>query len=60
MPALKLGDAPHVSGLSRRIAQLSGGSERGANHYRRDFHLTLPADLPAGLGCESAVDRSGP
>ena len=57
--AHKLGDVPHVSGLLRRIAQLSGAGERvaewllkvaiarGANHYRRDFDPTLPADLPA-------------
>lgn len=55
--ARKLGDVPHVSGLLRRIAQLSGAGERvaewlfkvavarGANHYRRDFDPTLPADL---------------
>ena len=57
--AQRLGDVPHVSGLLRRIAQLSGAGERvtewllkvaiarGANHYRRDFDPTLPADLPA-------------
>jgi len=57
--AHKLGDVPHVSGLLRRIAQLSGAGERvakwllkvavarGANHYRRDFDPALPADLPA-------------
>jgi len=57
--AQKLGDVPHVSGLLRRIAQLSGAGERvaewllkvaverGADHYRRDFDPTLPADLPA-------------
>jgi len=57
--AQKLGDVPHVSGLLRRIAKLSGAGERvvewllkvaiqrGANHYRRDFDPTLPADLPA-------------
>jgi len=28
--AHKLGDVPHVSGLSRRIAQLSGAGERVA------------------------------
>ena len=56
--AHKLGDVPHVSGLLRRIAQLSGADEyvvewllkvaveRGASHYRRDFDPTLPADLP--------------
>jgi hypothetical protein len=56
--AHKLGDVPHVSGLLRRIAQVSGAGERvaawllkvaiarGANHYRRDFDPTLPADLP--------------
>ena len=57
--AHKLGDVPHVSGLLRRIAQLSGAGERvaewllkiavtrGANHYRRDFDPASPADLPA-------------
>jgi hypothetical protein len=57
--AHKLGEVPHVSGLLRRIAQLSGAGkrvadwllkvavERGANHYRRDFDPILPADLPA-------------
>ena len=57
--AHKLGDVSHVSGLLRRIAQLSGAGERvaewlrkvavarGANHYRRDFDPTLPSDLPA-------------
>ena len=57
--AHKLGDVPHVSGLLRRIAQLSGAGERvadwllkvaiarGANHYRRDFDPTLPPDLAA-------------
>lgn len=57
--AHELGDVPHVSGLLRRIAQLSGAGERvvewllkvaverGANHYRRNFDPTLPADLPA-------------
>jgi hypothetical protein len=57
--AHKLGDVPHVSGLLRRIPQLSGAGERvaewllkvaiarGANHYRRDFDPLLPADLPA-------------
>src|SRR5437867_5450047 len=57
--AHKLGAVTHVSGLLRRIAQLGGAGERvaewllkvaverGANHYRRDFDPTLPADLPA-------------
>jgi hypothetical protein len=57
--AQKLGDGPHVSRLLRRITQLSGAGERvadwlltvasarGANHYRRDFDPSLPADLPA-------------
>ena len=57
--AHKLGDVPHVSGLLRRLAQISGAGERvadwllkvavarGANHYRRDFAPTLPLDLPA-------------
>lgn len=57
--AHKLGDTAHVSGLAIKLAQLSGAGERvaewllkvaiarGASHYRRDFDLTLPADLPA-------------
>ena len=57
--AQKLGEVPHVSGLLRRLAQVSGAGERvaewllkvaverGANHYRRDFDPALPADLPA-------------
>ncbi len=57
--AQKMGDVPHVSGLLRRIAKLSGAGElvaewllkvavaRGANHYRRDFDPTLPPDFPA-------------
>jgi hypothetical protein len=57
--AQTLRDVPHVSGLLRRIAQLSGEGERvaewllkaaitrEANHYRRDFDPTLPADLLA-------------
>ena len=57
--ACKLGDVPHVSGLLRRVAQLSGAGEcvadwllkvaiaRGTNHYQRNFDPTLPADLPA-------------
>ncbi|MEI9863586.1 MAG: hypothetical protein WDN00_03325 [Limisphaerales bacterium] len=65
--AHKLGDVPHVSGLLRRIAQLSGAGERvaewllkvaivrGANHYRRDFDPTLPPDSPAISGEEIGV-----
>lgn len=57
--AHKLGEVPHVSGLLRRLAQVSGAGERvaewllkvavarGANHYRRDFDPALPADCPA-------------
>ena len=57
--ASKLGDTAHVSGLAIRLARVSGAGERvaewllkvaiarGANHYRRDFDPTLPADLPA-------------
>ncbi len=57
--AHELGEVPHVSGLLRRIAQLSGAGERvadwllkvavgrGANHYRRDFDPILPPDSPA-------------
>ena len=57
--AHELGDVPHVSGLLRHVTQRSGSGEhvtewlikvaveRGANHYRRDFDPTLPADLPA-------------
>jgi hypothetical protein len=48
--AINLGEVPHVSGLLRRIAQLSGAGElvaewlfkvaveRGANHCRLDSH----------------------
>jgi hypothetical protein len=55
--AHKLGDVPHVSGLVRRIAQLSGAGERvaewllkvaiarGADHYHRNFNPALPADF---------------
>jgi hypothetical protein len=51
--AHKLGDVPHVSGLLRRIAQLSGAGERvaewllkvaiarGGKHYQRDFDPRL-------------------
>ena len=51
--AHKLGDVPHVSGLLRRIARLSGAGERvaewllkvaitrEANHYQRDFDPNL-------------------
>lgn len=57
--AHELGDVPHVSGLLRRIAQLSDAGERvaewlfkvaivrGASHYRRNFDPALLADLPA-------------
>jgi hypothetical protein len=57
--ARKLGDVPHVSGLLRRLAQTSGADdritdwllkaavERGAHHYRREFHPSLPPDSPA-------------
>ncbi len=57
--AHKLGDVPHVSGLLRRLAQLSGAGERvggwllkvaverGAKHYQRDFDASLPPDNPA-------------
>jgi hypothetical protein len=56
--ATKLGDVPHVSGLLRRIARISGAGERvgdwlpkvavqrGATHYRRDFDVSLPPDNP--------------
>jgi hypothetical protein len=52
--AHELGDVPHISGLLRRIAQLSGAGERvadwllkvaierGATHYRRDFNAMEP------------------
>jgi hypothetical protein len=55
--AHKLGDVPHLSGLLRRTAQLSSAGEgvaewllkvavaRRANHARRDFDPTLPADF---------------
>ena len=60
--AHKLGDVPHVPGLLRRIAPLSGAGdraaewllkvaiERGANHYERDFDPSFPADLPVISG----------
>ncbi len=56
--ATRLGDVPHVSGLLRRVAQVSGAGERvgdwllkvavqrGATHYRRDFDASLPPDVP--------------
>jgi hypothetical protein len=65
--AHKLGEVPHVSGLLRRIAQISGAGERvaewllkvavgrGANHYRRAFDPTLAADLPASSDEEIGV-----
>lgn len=57
--ATKLGDVPHVSGLLRRLARISGAGEhagdwllkvaveRGAKHYRRDFDSSLPPDNSA-------------
>ena len=54
----KLGDVPHVSGLLRRLAQISGAGERvaawllkvaiqrGAQHYRRELDPSLPPDSP--------------
>ena len=57
--ARRLGDVPHVSGLLRRLAQISGGYERvaawllkaavqrGARHYQREFDPALPPDSPA-------------
>lgn len=57
--ARRLGDVPHVSGLLRRIARLSGAHDRvtdwllkvavqrGARHYQRVFDPTLPPDAPA-------------
>ncbi|KAF0178931.1 MAG: hypothetical protein FD161_1690 [Limisphaerales bacterium] len=57
--AHKLDDTVHVSGLAIRLARESGAGKRlpewllkvaiarGANHYRREFDPTLPADLPA-------------
>src|ERR1035441_979580 len=56
--ARKLGDTSHVSGLAIRLARLSRAGdrlpewllkvavERGAAHYRRDFHPPLPPDNP--------------
>ena len=56
--ARKLGDTAHVSGLAIRLTRLSGTGERlpewllkvaverGAAHYRRDFHPPLPPDNP--------------
>jgi len=57
--ARKLGEVPHVSGLLRRLACSVGAGEhiadwlfkaavqRGASHYRREFHPALPPDSPA-------------
>ncbi len=57
--ARRLGEVPHVSGLLRRLARMSGAGERigewllklaverGANHYRREFDPSLPPDSPA-------------
>ena len=68
--AHKLGDVPDVSGLLRRIAQLSGAGEhvaewllkvavaRGPNHYRRAFDPALPADLPGSSDEEIGVTLS--
>jgi hypothetical protein len=56
--ARKLGEVPHVSGLLRRLAQISGADnriadwllkvavQRGAHHYRRGFDPSLPPDSP--------------
>ncbi|HEV2693499.1 MAG TPA: hypothetical protein VG347_11435 [Verrucomicrobiae bacterium] len=56
--ARKLGEVPHVSGLLRRIARVSGAGEhtaewllkvavqRGADHYQRTFDPSLPPDSP--------------
>jgi len=68
--AHELGDVPHVSGLLRRIVQLSGAGERvaewllkvaverGADHYWRDFDTPLPPDLPAISDEEIGVAHS--
>ena len=40
--AHKLGDVPHVSGLLRRIAQLSGAGERVAEQYVPQIKALLP------------------
>ncbi|HXG47037.1 MAG TPA: hypothetical protein VNO52_05385 [Methylomirabilota bacterium] len=57
--ARRLGDVPHVSGLLRRIARISGADDRvtnwllkvavqrGARHYQRAFDPALPPDAPA-------------
>src|SRR5262245_24431644 len=57
--ARRLGDVPHVSGLLRHLAQISGAGDRiaewllkvavqrGAHHYRREFTPLLPPDCPA-------------
>lgn len=54
--ARKLGDVPHVSGLLRRLARVSGAHasvadwllkaavQRGADHYAREFDSWLPPD----------------
>jgi hypothetical protein len=57
--ARRLGEVPHVSGLLRRLTQISGAGERigdwlvkvavqrGARHYQRAFDAALPPDVPA-------------
>lgn len=57
--ARRMGEVPHVSGLLRRVAQLSGAGDRvsewlfmvavarGARHYQRKFDATLPPDYAA-------------
>lgn len=57
--AARLGDTAHVSGLTIRLARVSGAGDRlpewllkvavarGARHYQRDFDPGLPPDHPA-------------
>lgn len=56
--ARRLGEVPHVSGLLRRIARITGAGERvadwllkaavirGARHLERAFDPSLPGDCP--------------
>jgi hypothetical protein len=65
--ARRLGEVPHVSGLLRRLARISGAGdrvdqwlfkvavERGAVHFRREFDPSLPEDCPEVTDEEIAV-----
>ncbi|MDW8310752.1 MAG: hypothetical protein RMK20_15375 [Verrucomicrobiales bacterium] len=65
--AARQGDVPHVSGLLRRLARISGAGERvadwlvkvaierGASHYQRQLNASLPPDVPAASDEEIGV-----